>query len=173
MTSPLGSIPYHAARVLVLVDAMTSTGGKVDGLTKIAKLDFLLRYPTFLEQLASARGVNVPIDIASSLSEQRAVESRMVRYKYGPWDDSYYPVLGRLIGVGLIDALPGEGRLAVRVTDAGRAAADELRTLGWEQTWQRARFLKRHFNRSGSALKAMIYDELPEVVDRPVRSVIR
>jgi len=173
MTSTLGSIAYHEARVLLLIDAMTGAGGKVDGLTKLAKLDFLLRYPTFLEQLESARGLKVPVDIAPGISEQRAVESRMVRYKYGPWDDSYYPVLGRLIGVGLIDALPGQGRLAVRITDTGRVAATELRTLGWEQTWQRARFLKRNFDRSGSALKSMIYEELPEVVDRPIRSVIR
>lgn len=173
MSAPLGSVPYHEARVLLLVDAITGAGGKIDGLTKIAKLDFLLRYPAFLEQLASTRGLVVPSDVAATLSEQRAVESRMVRYKYGPWDDRYYPVLGRLIGTGLVDALPGQGRLAIRITQTGRAAAQELRGLGWEQTWQRARFLKRHFNRSGSALKSMIYDELPEVVDRPIRSVIR
>jgi hypothetical protein len=151
---------------------MTGSGGKVDGLTKIAKLDFLLRYPTFLEQVAATRRLTVPREIAPSQAEQRAVESRMVRYKYGPWDDRYYPVLGRLIGSGLVDVLPGQGRLAVRVTEAGRTAASELRGLGWEQTWQRARFLKQHFNRSGSVLKSLIYDELPEVVDRPIRSVI-
>jgi hypothetical protein len=173
MNTRYGSIPYHEARLLLLIDAMTRSGGKIDGLTKIAKLDFLLRYPSFLEQLASTKGLAVPLDIAPTLSEKRAVESRMVRYKYGPWDDRYYPVLGRLIGVGLIDALPGQGRLAVRVTDAGRTASDELRRLGWEQTWLRARFLKRNFNQSGSALKTMVYRELPEVVDRPVRSIIK
>jgi hypothetical protein len=173
MTSRDVSVSYHEARVLLLIHAMTTAGGKVDGLTKIAKLDFLLRYPTFMKQLAAARGVMVPIEIAPTLAEQRAVESKMVRYKYGPWDDSYYPVLGRLIGSGLVDALPGHGRLAVRVTDSGRAASQELRSRGWEQTWQRASFLRRHFNKSGSALKSMIYEELPEVVDRPVRSVIR
>lgn len=166
-------LPYHEARVLVLIDALSRGGGKVDGLTKIAKLDFLLRYPAFLERLSTTRGIVVPREVAATLAEERAVESRMVRYKYGPWDDRYYPVLGRLIGMGLIDALPGQGRLAVRVTDDGRAAADELRKGGWEQTWKRAEFLRKNFNRSGSALKEMIYRELPEVVDRPVRALIK
>ena len=172
MASLAGSFRYHEARVLLLIDAMTRSGGKVDGLTKIAKLDFLLRYPSFLDQLSVARGLSLPLELAPTVSEQRAVESRMVRYKYGPWDDKYYPVLGRLIGLALVDALPGQGRLAVRVTESGRIVSDELRELGWEQTWQRARFLKRNFDRSGSTLKSIIYEELPEVVDRPVRSVI-
>ena len=41
-------LPYHQARILLLVDAVTAAHGhqgKVDGLTKLAKLDFLLYYP--------------------------------------------------------------------------------------------------------------------------------
>ena len=39
---------YHEARVLLLVTAVAAEHGhasKLDGLTKLAKLDFLLRYP--------------------------------------------------------------------------------------------------------------------------------
>lgn len=172
MSALTGSSTYHQARVLVLVDAFTRSGGKIDGLTKVAKLDFLLRYPTFLRRLANSRGLEVPAEVGPTGAEELAVESRMIRYKYGPWDDRYYPVLGGLIGLGLVDVLPGQGRLALRVTDLGRESVAALRSNGWEQTWQRARFLKRHFDRTGSALKQVIYDELPEVVDRPLRSVI-
>jgi hypothetical protein len=41
-------LAYHQARILLLVDAVTAAHGhqgKADGLTKLAKLDFLLRYP--------------------------------------------------------------------------------------------------------------------------------
>jgi hypothetical protein len=41
-------LAYHQARILLLVDAVTAAHGhqgKVDGLTKLAKLDFLLYYP--------------------------------------------------------------------------------------------------------------------------------
>lgn len=169
---PTEAMPYHEARVLVLVDGFTRSGGRIDGLTKIAKLDFLLRYPAFTERLAASRGLTMPEEIAPTQAENVAVESRMVRYKYGPWDDRYYPVLGKLIGIGLIEPLPGRGRMAVRVTDAGRTVAAQLREAGWDQTWHRARFLKRHFDRPGSTLKDMIYSELPEVVDRPLRSII-
>ncbi|WP_280303082.1 hypothetical protein [Nocardia abscessus] len=41
-------LAYHQARVLLLVAAVCAADGhskKLDGLTKLAKLDFLLRYP--------------------------------------------------------------------------------------------------------------------------------
>jgi hypothetical protein len=34
------------------------------------------------------------------------------------------------------------------------------------------KLLKRHFNKSGSALKNLIYDRLPDAVDRPWRTEI-
>jgi len=166
------ALSYHDARVLVLIDGFTRRGGRVDGLTKVAKLDFLLRYPAFTERLAMSRGIAVPPRVAPTQAEILAVESKMIRYKFGPWDDRYYPVLGRLIGLGLVESVPGQGRLALRVTGLGLDISAALREAGWEQTWERASFLKRHFDKSGSALKNMIYAELPEAVNRPLRSVI-
>lgn len=75
---------YHLARLLLLLDAFTRKGGRLDGLTKIAKLDFLLRYPVFLERILVKRGLAWPSGLAPDANERLAVESRMVRYKYGP-----------------------------------------------------------------------------------------
>ena len=47
-------LAYHQARVLILIDAVAGTPGhanKLDGLTKLAKLDFLLRYPALAPQV--------------------------------------------------------------------------------------------------------------------------
>ena len=48
----------HAARLLVLLDAFAESGqdGAIEGLTKLAKLDFLLRYPVMLERALKAKG---------------------------------------------------------------------------------------------------------------------
>jgi len=48
----------HLGRLLVLLSAFAgNTGsGSVDGLTKLAKLDFLLRYPVNLERALQVRG---------------------------------------------------------------------------------------------------------------------
>jgi hypothetical protein len=162
------------ARLLLLLDAFTRSGGRLDGLTKLAKLDFLLRYPLFLERLLDVRGLMWPHGLTPLASERMGVESRMIRYKYGPWDDRYYTLVGALIGRGLAELAPGgKGSLALRVTATGRETADKLAaTDAWGITAGRASFLKRNFNLSGNQLKQMIYRELPDVVDRPLRSPI-
>src|SRR5688572_23862400 len=79
----------HLARILVLLRAFArSEGPALEGITKLAKLDFLLRYPSCLEKALTARGVsprNIPIDDFERLT----IEARMVRYRYGPWDHRY------------------------------------------------------------------------------------
>jgi hypothetical protein len=96
-------LAYHQARVLLLVDTVADAqghAGKVDGLTKLAKLDFLLRYPALAPAVLD--GLD-PADARLHLSEEDQaepadVEAPMTRYKYGPWDDRYYPVIGALVG---------------------------------------------------------------------------
>jgi hypothetical protein len=44
----------------------------------------------------------------------------MMRYRYGPWDPSYFAVLGSLVGRGLIEAIPAEGTNLDHSSDLGR-----------------------------------------------------
>ena len=103
----LDDLACHQARVLLLVDAVASEPGhqrKLDGVTKLAKLDFLVRYPA----LASVVLDDLDPDdrkLHLSAGDQLAptdVEDPMTRYKYGPWDDRYYPVVGALVSRGLL-----------------------------------------------------------------------
>jgi hypothetical protein len=164
----------HAGRVLVLLRHFGSTGDKpLEGLTKLAKLDFLMRYPAFTDQLLEDLGVDWELGTEPTESEELAVESRMVRYKYGPWDDRYYPVLGTLVGLGLITVSKKGRTLVMSLTEAGVGlAADIADHEDWEQVDRRASFLRKHLNVTGSRLKKLIYTKLPEVVDRPIRTVI-
>jgi hypothetical protein len=169
-----GEAVYHQGRVLLLIDAMAGKNGVLDGLTKLAKLDFLLRYPVFLKQLADSGKIrNLVLDdsTAPTEDEERAVESRMIRYKYGPWDDRYYGIIGALIGRGLIEYAPGRGRVALRTTQGGHAIAMVLAAdPAWKRTASRCVLLRAAFARmSGNALKELIYRGLPDVVDRPHR----
>ena len=174
MSARSHSLDAHTGRVLILLRHFGTTANKpLEGLTKLAKLDFLMRYPVFTDQLLRDLGTDWELGTEPSDSEKLAVESRMVRYKYGPWDDRYYPVLGTLVGLGLI-AVGKKGRtLVMSLTDAGaELAADLANQEDWEQVDRRASFLRRHFNVTGSRLKTLIYTKLPEVVDRPIRTVI-
>lgn len=80
----------HAARLLVLISAFSGTGqgDAVEGLTKLAKLDFLLRYPVMLERALAAKGRSTR-DVQLEDHERLSVESQMVRYRFGPWDHRY------------------------------------------------------------------------------------
>lgn len=173
ISNPKDPFEYHVARVLLLVVAFSPTArSKLDGLTKIAKLDFLLRYPVYLERLLELRETPLAPELRPSQNERQGLESAMIRYKYGPWDDRYYPVIGRLIGQALAEPVPGKGAVALRATAAGKELATRLGEEDWAVVLGRAHVLKRHLDLSGSTLKQLIYESFPDVVDRPLRSLI-
>lgn len=104
-------LAYHQARVLLLVAAVAATKGhtaKLDGLTKLAKLDFLLRYPALAPQVLDRLNESDPrLHLGESdFAAPTDVEAPMTRYKYGPWDDRYYAIIGALIGRGLLRYTP-------------------------------------------------------------------
>ena len=88
----------------------------------------------------------------------------MVRYRFGPWDPSYFALLGRLIGKGLVQPAPFARGIGYRVTNEGRMIATALQEEpAWLEVAQRVNVLRQHFNLSGANLKKFIYDHFPEV----------
>lgn len=157
------------ARVLLLIDGFSrrKTGPRtLEGRVKLAKLDFLLRYPKHLATVLGARGTK-ETDLNNLIRQDSPLESRMMRYRYGPWDPSYFAVLGSLVGRKLIDIVPAQGTSALgyRTTAAGAALAETLRDDGaFEEVIGRIALLRRHLDLTGESLKKMLYD-LPEVAD--------
>jgi len=173
LSTPQDPFEYHVARVLLLVAAFSPTRrSKLDGLTKLAKLDFLLRYPVYLERLLESRGKPLPPALRPTGHERQALESAMIRYKYGPWDDRYYPVVGRLIAQELAEPVAGRGAIALRATDVGKRVAAALAASDWATVDGRARALKQGLDVSGATLQRLIYDSFPQAVDRPWRTAI-
>jgi hypothetical protein len=172
---------YHQARVLLLVAAVAQAkghAGKLDGLTKLAKLDFLLRYPALahavLDRLEPAEerlhlsqeDVEMPTD----------VEAPMTRYKYGPWDDRYYPIIGALVGRGLLRYAPGRrGSVALAPTAEGkRLAVAMAASQEWAHISERCMAIaEASTGMTGNALKDLIYQRLANLMDRPHRQVIQ
>jgi len=166
--SPMRSsrLDYHSVRVLLLIASYSLAHHQpLDGLTKLAKLDFLVRYPVFLQQLAEkVAGQRLPDSIKPTDAERLGVETRMVRYKYGPWDDRYYPILGTLIGLGLITPTSGRGIVALSVTAEGAALAESISGQApWVIVATRCSFVVNTFDMTGNKLKETIYKELPVV----------
>jgi hypothetical protein len=150
------------ARLLLLIDAFSGDDDVLQGRTKLAKLDFLLRYPRFFNRAMRLR--NKP-EIAVDPAEENNIESRMVRHRYGPWDPSYYALLGALLGRGLITTVPRKNYLGLRTTKLGRDVAAQLAASeAWEPIAARATLLRRTFRKQqGTFLKNWVYEHFPEV----------
>ncbi len=173
-------LAYHQARVLLLIRAVAANPGhqrKLDGLTKLAKLDFLIRYPALapvvLDELADDDPrMHLTDDEVAAPTE---VDDPMTRYKYGPWDDRYYPVIGALVSRGLVRYVRGRrGSVALSTTLAGRRFAHDL--CGdplWQEVSERCEAIAdASVGLTGNALKERIYGRLSELMDRPHREVI-
>ena len=151
------------ARLLLLIDAFSGGEEGLQGRTKMAKLDFLLRYPRFFNRAMRLR--NVTTEIATDPAEENNIESRMVRHRYGPWDPSYFALLGALLGRGLITTVPRRNYLGLRTTKLGHEVATDLAASeAWEEVAARAKLLRRTFpTQGGTFLKNWVYDHFPEV----------
>ncbi|MCI0561960.1 MAG: hypothetical protein MN733_26025 [Nitrososphaera sp.] len=171
------NLAYHAARLLLLISfcgkPRVKPSGKlpgIEGRTLLAKLDFFLRYPAYLRRAAKVLGKEVSDEALGLVpnEEEHSVESRMVRYLYGPWDDIYYPALAYLIGKELIIVEIGRTNETFRLTPKGRDVANKLsRGPVYESLARRAETAYHLFNKyTGNRLKDFIYIYFPEVVNR-------
>lgn len=160
-------LELHAGRLLLLF-RVCGIAGRIDGLTKMAKLDFFVRYPQFFEIACQQLGINAAP--ASS-----SVESSMIRFHYGPWDERYYHLLAYLEAKGLIAVGKAGKMFQLSLTDIGQNAADQLRDSPAFQPLvaQMKRVKKAFGNKAGSTLKALVYDIFEkEVGQRPLGEVI-
>jgi hypothetical protein len=156
--------PEGEVRLLLLIDAFSNQHDGLEGRTKLAKLDFLLRYPSFLKRALAARGVTVDDQADDVFVESNPIEQRMVRYRFGPWDPSYFSLLGSLLGRGLITVVPYNRGIGYKTTAIGSQLASRMRTdPSWVPIDASTRLLRKHLNLTGSTLKKFVYDNFPEV----------
>lgn len=163
----LDSYPeLHAARLLILISAFVGDedGSAVEGLTKLAKLDFLLRYPVMLERALSAKRKSSS-SVRLAPHERLSVESQMVRYRFGPWDHRYREFLNILVAKGLATVSVSGKKVVVALTALGVQKAEKLSSFPEFQDYaRRSGILKRHFDVQGTSLMKFIYSTFPEVV---------
>ena len=160
------AVDLHVARLILLLGAFAGKdgAGTIHGLTKLAKLDFLLRYPVMLERALKSKRRTVR-DVQVEDHERTSVESQMVRYRFGPWDHRYREFVNVLVAKGLA-TVSIEGRaVVIGLTSTGKELAKSLGTIREFETYRRrAIALKRHFDLTGTHLMRFIYDTFPEIV---------
>lgn len=156
----------HMARLLVLLRAAAGKKGTkpIEGITKLVKLDFLLRYPAHLERSLERLDMNAALAQVQP-HERDTIESAMIRYRYGPWDGRYRRWLALLEAKGLVATSVVGRTVNVALTEPGRTvAADVAASAAMADLGRRsAMVVKAVGSFTGSKLKQFIYDTFPEL----------
>jgi hypothetical protein len=158
----------HLARLLVLLRCADQRGKgvpkPVEGITKLAKLDFLLRYPIYLERALVALGKS-PAAAAVLPRERTTVETRMIRFRYGPWDGRYRRWLSLLSARGLITLSMSGRKIEIGMTDQGRAVAGDLagRVIFKDLAERGDVVMKAVGSMPATKLKDFVYEIVPEI----------
>ncbi len=158
------SIPeFHAARLLLLLWTCGSgSPRRISGRTKLAKLDFFLRYPSFLERALAATGNAAA---GRDLDRNPEPEAPMIRYRYGPWDPRYRSFLALLESRGLVQISGTRVDQIALTTSGGRLARQLAERSEFSGLGQRGRVLGAAFGAwTGTSLKDLIYELFPEQV---------
>ena len=158
----------HAARLLLL-SQHAGQDGTIHGLTKLAKLDFFVRYPKFFDRLALFLGKQ-----AKSLIQE--TESEMVRHHYGPWDKRYYQSLAFLESRRLIDVKKEGAAYNFSLTNLGVTRALTLsQSNAFAQLIGQMQAVRKILGRkSGTDIKALIYQVFDaEVASKKLGEIIR
>lgn len=151
-------IEFHLARLLLLL-RLCGTAGRIDSLTKMAKLDFFARYPDFFSVAKAAVLKEQNETERLSRSATHTVESAMVRHHYGPWDNRYYQVLSVLEAKGLIVVAKEGKSYRITLTDLGNDRARALSTKSsFADLVVRMKDIKKTFGpMNGNRIKELIY----------------
>jgi len=151
-------IEFHAGRILLLVylcgsKKRSSNHYSIDGLTKLAKLDFFVRYPAFFNKIASYLG-------KTNFLEATDIESKMVRFHYGPWDKRYYQVLPYLEARGILSIDKKDKQYIFSLTQLGESLATQMKAkVEFKDIVERMEIVGKTLRPySGNRLKTIIYE---------------
>lgn len=176
------NIPYHVARLLILIGICGTPQNNpnklpaIKGRTLLAKLDFFMRYPNYLEKAGNILGFSFNDNQLgiSSMDAINTIESRMIRYLYGPWDDIYYIAIAYMIGKGIIEPLRPSKVDLFQLTAFGKSVLSELlNDIAFSDLFARGDTIYHLFNNySGSRLKDFIYLYFTDIVNQDIGEVI-
>lgn len=157
---------FHLSRLLLLLKACSKRSNKpVDGITKLAKLDFLLRYPNCLVRVLEHLGKK---EAAGRISEEErnTIEARMIRFRFGPWDERYRKWIGLLVSKRLADTYVVRRTVKVQLTGDGLTLADTIEKLPeFEDLASHSKLISRSVgNYSATKLKDFVYEVFPEII---------
>jgi hypothetical protein len=157
-------IEFHASRILLLIAIcgkkdLERKQRKIEGFTKLAKLDFFIRYPEFF--MKASYYLN-KIEKIKDIT----IESKMIRFHYGPWDKRYYEVLPYLQAKNLLEIQKNSSTYNFYLTDSGMVTAEKLmKSDSFIELVEKVKKVKEVFgSMNGTKLKELVYELFDEEV---------
>jgi len=165
---------FNEARLLLLLWASagrSQTPKPLDGIMKLAKMDFLLRYPNMLVRAlkAIAGEKSTATKAAAAIPEEDldTIEARMIRFRYGPWDPRYRRWLSILVAKGLAHVFHEGRTVKILLTEKGNELAVQLsKTDAFGALAKRAKTVNLAVgDMAPTRITGFVYKIAPELVD--------
>lgn len=161
-------------RLLILINVFTNknkTAG-IEGITKLAIFEFLLKYPYALQKIVefeqrqkpkSAKQVNVKLEEY----EKESIEAHMMALNFAPWNYKYRNEISVLSAKKLISLSIVKNKVDVCITDEGiNVVNDLLKCRFYKDIEIRSKIIKLSFKSYGtSTLINKIYQVFPDILD--------
>lgn len=127
------------ARLMILIYHLCGETDKrkIDGINKLAKLDFLLKSPKFLQRGLLKQNSKSIISVTNE--ESKSIDAKTNAFRYLPWDENYRRLLNVLIARGLVRISFEKDDYFIHITTKG---------VELVETMKNDKYLKEFFNRS-------------------------
>lgn len=165
---------FHEARLLLLLKAAAGkaeTAKPLEGIMKLAKMDFLLRYPNILVRALYVIGESKPFALAAAAAipeeDRDTIEARMIRFRFGPWDPRYRRWLSILVAKQLA-VVYREGRtVKIQLSKKGLELAGQLAEAEpFKPLAERAKVVNSAVgNMASTKITAFVYKIAPEIIN--------
>jgi hypothetical protein len=165
---------FNEARLLLLLKAAAGKdeiAKPLEGIMKLAKMDFLLRYPNMLVRALNVIGESKKSALAAAAAipeqDRDTIEARMIRFRFGPWDPRYRRWLSILVAKQLA-VVYREGRtVKIQLSKNGMALSEQLAEAeAFKPLAERAKVVNSAVgNMPSSKITAFVYKIAPEIIN--------
>lgn len=160
-------INLDLARILLLLKMYSgrNNNGKIEGISMLGYLDFLLRYPIALSKTLEYIHLD-DITIPVYSSENMTIESQMLRYKFSPWNSKYRKLISILQAKKLIKLNTDGKKVYIKLTEKGdKMVVDFMSDEKFNVLVKRGKIIKTKFgSMSAKKLIDIIYNAIPELL---------
>lgn len=160
-------------RMLILIYTFAGKNGtgKIEGISKLAILDFLLRYPVALDKMLENQELkgNKTINhkrFQLQSYEVNSIDAKMMKFNFAPWDFKYRRIVSILKAKDLIQVNLDGKKTVLRIKSNGIDTAKKIQDLkDYEYLVVRCKIIKSVFGSwSQKKLIDMIYIIFPEIL---------